>query len=563
MTSGHISTGDLLRMTPHELALLPGDRFRAAGELLLEMQQKDRRENALLWYRPASARAMQVHESTAKVRGIGGGNGSSKSETALAEMIAKATGVFPLSLAHLTKAKFRGPINCRHVCESLTTVLEPVILPKLQWWKWTGQAPQGTGRGHWGWVPRRCLKDGQWDRSWSQKLRTLTVLCYDPERPERAIGESMIQFMSTDQESEDFASGDYHEIVLDEPPKHGQWRESQARTMRVDGNITLAMTWPEDPAIPVDWLIDEIYDKAKTSETTKWFELVTTENDHLDQASVARQMADWDDDVIAVRIYGKPIRFSNLIHPEFTDSDVHWCFDCKKRAISVEQGRCITCGSPQVVVFNHVDDEMTWKKHWPGVFILDPHPRKPHMWLHAVITPSDDVLIVNGDERDADPDDIASYIDAQERDLGLNVALRLIDPNMGRSPASAKDRGKTWQDEFDAAGLKCDLASDADTGRARINAYLKPDPDTRAPRLMVSPRASLLITQIKRYAWDEHKRDREKATKEKPRDKNDDGPTMLKYLFNHLPSFQELVDGAAYIQLGQRRPPPSTRGASR
>jgi hypothetical protein len=35
--------------------------------------------------------------------------------------------------------------------ESLTTTLEPIILPKLQWWKWTGVdrpgGDEGTGAG--------------------------------------------------------------------------------------------------------------------------------------------------------------------------------------------------------------------------------------------------------------------------------------------------------------------------------------------------------------------------------------------------------------------------------
>jgi hypothetical protein len=61
----------------------------------------------------------------------------------LVEIIALATGVFPKDHREKFKPKFRGPVACRIIVESLTTVLEPVILPKLQWWKWTGVGEQG------------------------------------------------------------------------------------------------------------------------------------------------------------------------------------------------------------------------------------------------------------------------------------------------------------------------------------------------------------------------------------------------------------------------------------
>ena len=551
----HVSPAELFGMTPHQLRLLPGDRFKAVLQTLLDVQRKDRMENQILWYEPASRGSMKVHESFAQVRGIGGGNGSSKSETAIVELVAKATGIFPRTLAHLAETKFRGPINCRHVCESLTTVLEPVILPKLQWWKWTGALPQDGEKGHWGWIPRKCLKDGMWDRSWSAKLRTLTVICYNPKNPDKPIGESLIQFMSNDQEGQDAASGEFHEIVLDEPPPWAIWRESQARTMRVGGNITLAMTWPEDPAIAVDYLFDEIWEAAKKPENLgliETFELITTDNKKIDLTPVLRQMGQWSDDTKSVRIFGKSIRFSNRIHPEFTDIEAEWCFTCNKRAVHVSDGKCITCGGANIVTYCHVKD-FPAERHWPTIFVLDPHPRKPHMWLHVQVDPADDLWVVDGGELDAEPVEVAKRVLGQEADLRLPIALRLIDPNMGRSPANARKREETWQDEFDAAGLHCDLASDADVGRGRVNEYLRPDPQRKQPRLHVHPRAALLAAQMLRYAWDDYKKNQERGLKERPRDRYDDGPTMLKYVLNMYPSYSALADGSEVIQMGNRR----------
>ena len=61
-----------------------------------------------------------------------------KTEQMLALIVACATGIFPDSMKHRAASLFRGPIHVRICCESITTVLYPVMLPKLQFWKWTG-----------------------------------------------------------------------------------------------------------------------------------------------------------------------------------------------------------------------------------------------------------------------------------------------------------------------------------------------------------------------------------------------------------------------------------------
>ena len=42
-----------------------------------------------------------------------------------------------------------------------------------------------------------------------------------------------------------------------------KWRENEARVMRVDGRMMLAMTWPDDPSINVDWLYNEVYEPIR------------------------------------------------------------------------------------------------------------------------------------------------------------------------------------------------------------------------------------------------------------------------------------------------------------
>lgn len=533
-----------------DLSTLDDDQFLGLLNSAFGVAADDRKINQIQYYKPVGPKNMDIHNSKAHVIGAGGGNGSSKTETCLVELVMTATGVFPDCCQHLIDQKFRGPINTRIVVESLTTVMHPIMLPKLKWSHWTGLPPQGGGRGHWGWVPQDCLIKGDWSSSWSEKLRTLTVLCRNPRDRSEILGESKIQFMSHDNDPEDFASGDFHIVMLDEPPTHPIYTENQARTMRVDGKIILAMTWPDDPAIPVDWIYDEIYDRSQSDEDVEWYELSTLDNANLDQVAIARQMSKWDEEMKKVRIAGKPIRFSNLIHPLLTDHDEIWSFKAGRAVMPDidDQGamRCPVTGSNDLEVYNHVL-EFDHNPSNPVVFVLDPHPRKPHMYMWVAVDANDDFWVVAEGEFDGDTEDFYDKLREAEMQYNLNVSLRIIDPNMALSP-SGKQRGDCWQDEFARCNIHTDLADDSSVGRSWVNKMLKPDLAMRAPRLHIHRRCTQTLYQMKRYSWDEFKKNQEKDIKQVPRAKYDDYPTMLKYLGNHKPEFSTLLNGAPIIR---------------
>lgn len=547
---------DISRFSADGLAKLKDSDFKDLLASVVSLQSDDRKENQLLYYRPVSPMAEKIHLSTATTIGIGGGNRSSKTDTCLAEISMCCTGIMPLSLMDKvdSRLKFKGPINVRIVCESITTVLHTIMLPKLQWWKWNGNKPHGGDKGHWGWIPRTSLIDSSWEKSWSEKNRILRILYRDPDDPAIVIGESTIQFMSHDQDPSDFSSGDLDIVLMDEPPKFATWRENQARVMGVNGRMFLAMTWPDDPAIPVDWIFDEVYEKAQfgagKDPNVDWFELYSTDNPNIDQDRVALQMASWSEALKNVRIKGQPIRFSNRIHPLFTDYPQVWCFKCATTIVPVGK-ICPTCKSENITTYCHVDQ--FGPQPWPTVFLLDPHPRKPHMFMWVQVDTFDDLWVIAHDQVVGDCTDVRKRADDIEKSMKLHVVQRLMDPNMGASPASQK-RGVTWADEFADAGLRCDLADDSDVGRARINEYLKPDPRRLSPRIHIREGCLEPIVQMKRYAWEEYKASLEKDLKQKAKEKYDDYPTLLKYLLNTDPSFGFLTRGAPIIQRpGKRR----------
>lgn len=535
-----MSSDALLHVDPNNLQVLSDEELVALANEMLSMQQHDRQVNQLRHYVPVSEKAKQIHLSTAKVIGIGGGNGSSKTSVAMADMMILATGQIPDSLRDVYPLeKFRGPINCRIVCESITTTLHPIILPKLQWWRWQGVDRPGGERGYYGLLPKHCLIKGEWQHSWTERTRTLQCLYRDPISG-KSEGISTIQMMSYDQDCSDFASGDFHIVLHDEPPKESIWVENMARTMRVNGTMYLAMTWPDDPTIPVDWILDRIWEKAQPGKnndpTVAWFNLYTTENMNLNQTAIAETARKMTEKERAARIYGQPIRLGNRVHPLFTEDSHVWCFNCNDKTILDAEGNCGVCANTDVTDFTHVATQIANPLN-PVVCLLDPHPRKSHCLMWVEINPNDDLRQIDEMEVDGSPDVVAERVKELESEYGWTSIRRIMDPNMGRSP-SGVDRETTWQDAFERVGLTFDLADDSEVGRQLLNDYLKPDSITRQPRYQCDPRCHRTVYQTKRYAWDDYKRSLEKDLKQKPKQKHDDFPTLLKYLVNSDPSFR-------------------------
>lgn len=545
----------------NDVAQLSDEELRLQLASTLKLARDDRQENQLIYYKSVSKTADRVFESDAGKLGIGGGNRSSKTDSCLALISACTTGIFPESMQHVVGRRFRGPIRVRIICDSLTTTLYPTILPKLQWWQWSGADRPGGERGHWGWIPPYCLKERSWEKSWSEKLRILTIVCRDPTDPNIVLGESIIHFMSYDQE--EGRGTDFHIILHDEPPPLHIWRESEARVMGVGGRLLVAMTWPDDPSIPVDWIFDEMYEPGTSGKRKdiEWINMYSTDNRNVDQVAISKQAANWSEEMRKVRILGQPIRFSNRVHGLFTDTDQQWCHFCKKTTLTNDNPEslndydkylCIYCNNSNVSTFNHVQD-FGPSETWPTVWLLDPHPRKPHRAIWVMIDPADDYWQIAEIDCEGDPTDVKLECDAIEERYNLRVALRLMDPNMGASPSSSK-RGVTWQSDFEDAGLPCQLSDDSDTGRKHIDTYLKVDDQTLRPRIVIHSRCVLSINDFKRYVWDDHKRSAERELKQVPKDKYNDSPALWKYLLNYAPTFNGLREmGKVYHRAGTRR----------
>ena len=499
-------------------------------------REASRRENQLLYYEPVSAEAIRFHCSDASQRVILGGNGSSKSETSIVDLVIGLTGEVPISLdASYPRHKLRPPINSRIILQSLTSTWEQAIKPKLQWNKWTGLGDGKTG--HWGWIPKRFLKNGQWDQSWSAQYRTLTL-----------TNGSTLQIFSHDQETQDFASASVHDIRFDEGPKQPIYRENLLR-LREGGYVSIAMTPPDDEskAWTAAWVYDELYQRGLQGPGKDpyidSFTFHTENNRFISQETIATIIRGLTPMQREVRLHGAFMHLGGRIYQTYTDRPQTWCFHCNEACLVVEK-KCATCQNPNIVPFCHFVEPFEQAYTWPCIYVIDPHPRKPHTMAWYTVSPSDDIYKVAELEVDGEPELVRDSVTRLESSHGLSVTRRLMDPNMGASPSGTTNkRGRTVRDEFDAVGLRCDLADDnRETARGRLRVYLKPDQRTKQPRFRIFQTCPKSNFQMLRYVWSEWatSSSHDKDPKALPAEKNSDQPACDQYMINSNPTFANL-----------------------
>lgn len=520
-------------LSEEALAALPLDALLKDTQELTGLWETRRREHAIQFYEPVQEKARAFHASTKRELLISGGNRSSKTDTALAEMVIQATGIIPYSLQETyPKSKLtRRPIRARVVLASLTDTLEPVIKPKLQWWKWNGPGEPGSARGHWGWMPREMLQYGDWTKAYSEKYRTLHL----------ADG-GTIQFNSYDQEREHLSGGSFHLTVFDELPPKGHYTECKLRLLDTGGQLITAMTPPtEASGISAAWIYDELYEPGQSGHPDiEAFEFFTEHNRILGAEELRWIAAGLTEEERQVRLYGRFLHLSGLIHPLFTAAVRQWCLRCDRPVAVIGEGACPTCGDAQTLPYQHVIEPFNWPRRWPVVFVIDPHPRKPSACTWTAITEDDGWYQVGELEAEGTAEEIKAAIDRHEEAHDLHPSLRLMDPNMAESTNDKMERGWTMRREFDRVGLRCDKAIDTfQIGKDRFNDALKPDPLTRRPRWQVLADSPKTIYQLARYTWDEWTRQEElKSPKPRPRDKYKDFPDCARYLAMANPTFR-------------------------
>lgn len=548
------------------LAEMSDEDVRKLAEEVVALQADLRKTRQIQFYEPVNPRALAIHLATEKEVVVRGGNRSTKSDSLLADAVICMTKIIPESLKGVYPVeKIKCPMRVRLVCESLTNTWDTVLKPKLQWNRWNGSGIPGGTSGHWGWIPPSFLIHGKWEDSWREKDRVLTLRCG-----------CTFQVMSNDQDLENFSGDSLHRVINDEPPREDIYQENKFRLMDTQGQMYSGFTPSNDPqkAMRGAWIY-EIYDKGTEGPgrdpDVRSITLHTEDNRILDPAEIAKTVRDLTPQERATRLHGDFFHLTGRIYPNYTDRPAWWCFGCNQITIVAhhQESRrpvCSTCAGDNVVEYCNFVEPFEQAYTWPIIFCLDPHPRKPNMMMWVAVDPSDDLWQVGEMEVDGDPATVRDKVNTFERSCGFRISARLIDPNMAESAAhQAGRRHVSVRDEFDAVGIRCALANDSFTvGMKRVRELIRPDERTKSPRLHIFNTCHLTNKQLKNYVWAEWSRQSEstKDAKAMPITKNDDFPTMLRYVALSNPTHRGLTMGLKPMRATRRPRPGSEQRAN-
>ena len=568
-------------MTPAQLRRLSPKQRDAILLERAEWIRQDARANQLVYYRVVNPDAIKLHLSTARRFGIQGGNKSGKTATMLAEAAIQMTGVVPLSLSvcaecygrmacregrwdhvaapdrlHAARLlypveKLRAPIRVRLVVTSNVNAWDENLKQKFQWFAWNGRLNEhdlaGDPRcGHWGLIPQRFLLGRDWESSWSERHRKLTLNLRGDGGTEPG---STCTVMSHQQAIEEFNQGSYHLALQDEIPPEEIDRANRIRTLEVRGRIVTGGTPPDNRpgAVAAGWFFDQLLapglagsDPAEVDAVALW----TEHNRTLDPAEVEVIGRGFTSDERRARFHGESLHLSGLIVDGFTEKPKLWCFRCVDD-LPLGLETCPACGGRDLQAYSNVwtDDDMAWPgpPEWPTLFYMDPHQAKPTACLWIRVDPNDAGWIVGEQEIEGDAEAVKRACEDFEREHRLHPLLRKGDPKI---TSQTNQYARSFQGQpfsirraFEDVGFDFeDANTNFPVGTERLERLLRPNPLTRAPGLRVWHECRKTIYQMTHFVWDG----------DKPSKKHSDFPATARYFAIDEHSFR----GLTALQLG-------------
>jgi len=196
-------------------------------------------------------------------------------------------------------------------------------------------------------------------------------------------------------------------------------------------------------------------------------------------------------------------------------------------------------------------------RHWPRIFLIDPHDEKPHALLWVALEPEYNRYFVYREAllKNCSFTEVVRHIRDVEVENREKIAVRIMDPNFG--PKTQGYNRRTVRDDFEEASMNIGYAMSFDfgndnkaRGRKAVEELMwydttQPISIINRPKIQVAGDLHECIYHIEHYVWDENKHGTERDPREKPKDIATDFNDLLHYLslseFNGEPA--EVVHG--------------------
>lgn len=424
----------------------------------------------------ASEKQELFHKLQQKARLYIGGNRSGKSLGSTIE------GIYYVTKTHPYRKLPEGPVRGRVVAVDFLNGVDKIILPL---WKQ--------------WLPKKYLINGSWEDSYSRDRHVLTL-----------NNGSFVEFMSQDQDLDKFAGSSRHFVHFDEECPKTIWQECLARLIDTDGDWWMSQT----PVQGAEWIYEDIYMPAK--EGTKDIGIVEAsmeDNPTLSKEAIARYMESLSEEERAIRKLGQYVHLGGAVFPDFT-IPTHTIPSGQFKPTSRHNIiRTMDSGytNPTVWLWMAVDEDGTitvFKEHYQSKWNVAQHAQ-----------------VVNR---------ITQEITKQ---TGKDMWLTTGDPAIKQTK---EHTGTSILQEYATHGIYLavdQIPSDRRIGLEKIQQYMKVNPKTGKPWLMITDDCPNLIAELPKLKWKKHaspKVAEQKNKLEDIRDKDNHCYDALKYAMTFM-----------------------------
>ncbi len=424
----------------------------------------------------ASDKQLKFHQMQQKARLYIGGNRSGKSLGSTIE------GIYYVTKTHPFRKMPDEPVRGRVVAVDFLNGVDKIILPL---WKQ--------------WLPKKYLINGSWEQSYSRERHVLTL-----------NNGSFVEFMSQDQDLDKFAGSSRHFIHFDEECPKSIWLECLARLVDTDGDWWMSQT----PVEGMEWIFDDIYQPAK--EGTKDIGIVEAsmeDNPSLSKDAIARFMENLSEEERLIRKNGQYIHLGGSVFPEF--SPVTHCIPRGQFRPTSRHRIIRTMDSgytnPTVWLWLAVDEDGTivvFKEHYQSKWNVEQHAEVVNRWTREIL-----------------------------KDSGAELFLTTGDPAIKQTK---EHTGTSILQEYAKHGIYIavdNIPSDRRIGLEKLQQYMKINPKTKKPYVMITDDCPHLIAELPKLKWKKHaspKIAEQKNKLEDIRDKDNHCYDALKYAMTFM-----------------------------
>lgn len=245
------------------------------------------------------------------IRGISGGNRSSKTATNCIDIIMQCEGWHPLqreNLEKLAKEALEPWVreHCQRLLDEKKWIKSPPVAARCVAVDFTSGVEKFCGVEYAKWLTRSEVKVIAYDKDSGRDKRTI-----------KWKNGSFVEFMTTEQELDAHGGVARDTVQFDEEAPYDYWVENMMRVISTNGRILYGATAVEG----VSWSEEEIWLKGDQGHKDIYTMELTTYNNPVNSKEVVDKILGLcrSQDDIDIRIYGKRVRRGGNVYEEARD----------------------------------------------------------------------------------------------------------------------------------------------------------------------------------------------------------------------------------------------------